>query len=422
MRSPSTRGSALLLVMVVLVLLIGMSGAYLGVISSHHASALRDREGELAFVNAESAVDSALYELNAGKDAAGDGLGAVRGKLNGGTYKVSIEPAFRGPGRYVLRAVGRRGKTGRGVVAVVGPAAASADRFASAVFGDLFVELRQNASVDSFDSRDGDYGSSATNRLRNQAYAGKQGTVKSNGSVTVGANAKVFGEAVAGPEGRVRVQGSGYVDGATTRAIAGESMPPVEVPAVPLQGDRTVPEAGKLVLPAGEHHVGTLVVERGGTLRIEGPATLVVDRLAVEAFASLVIDGTAGPVTIFGTGSFEVDSKAQWVSTTRSPAELSLRLAGDNIVDSACSIKLNGGGEFFGTIYAPNAKLSVESAMKIYGAIAARAVTLGQGVEVHYDQALRPVSSEPAFRLLSWEEVAVGPPAPSGGGGDDDDD
>lgn len=394
-------GSALVLVLILLLIVFGVGGAYLGLSGTNFATALRERDAEIAFAVAESGLDAAVHELNVGIDPGGDGLGAVSGTMGRDTYAVEVRPS--GSARFVLRAEGRRDKARRTIVAVVEASEGGADRFRSAVFGDRYVNLAQASAVDSYDSREGDYATAVKDRVRDAPYAGDAGHVRSNGDVRLEPNAKVFGDVTAGENGDVRVDANAHVDASVTRATEPLEVPPVVVPDLPAGPPMAIPSRSLQVLGPGTIRLSELTVGKGATLILEGPATVVVDLFRADTQATLMVDGKSGPVALIGTGEFHVDHTVDWRSVAKNPLELELKLAG------AGHATLTGRGEFFGTVYAPNADLSLEGSLEVYGALAARSVSLGQYARVHYDEAVGPATPGPEFRVMSLSEEGAGP-------------
>ena len=392
----SDAGSALLLVLILLLIVMGVGGAYLGLASRNFAAALGERDGEIAFAVAESGLDAAVHELNVGIDPDGDGPGAVAGRLGMDDYRVEIRPS--GPARYVLQAEGRRDKTRRTLTAVVESSPGGADRFRSAIFGDRYVHLGEAAAVDSYDSAESDYAEALRDRVRDAPYAGDAGHVRSNGDVRLDANAKVFGDVTTGENGEAYVQSNAHVDSSTTRATEPLEMPPVEIPDLPAGPAMRVPDRSMQVLGPGTIRLSELTVGRSATLVLQGPATLVVDGFRAETQATIMVDGKGGPVTLIGTGEFRLDPTADWRSVAKNPQELSLKLTGSG------AASLTGRGEFFGTVYAPNADLSVDGSLEVFGALAARSVSLGNYARLHYDQAVGPASPGPEFRVVSLRQ------------------
>lgn len=407
-RAARSSGGALLLATVVVVVISGIVAAYMSFMMINYSTASGDVESEMAFVVAESGIDASLNELNAQIDYASDGLGAVRGRLGGPAYEVSIEPSYSGLRRYVLRSIGAVGGSERRIVGVAVPEGVTADRFANAVFGDFSVEIGTNASVDSYDSREGDYDSKRVNRFRNELYAGARGHVKSNGTVRVGPNAKVFGDVTAGSAGEADFVANAHVEGVAGKSLSPEGVPPIAVPAVEGQGSRSVLPRASLTLDARDHHYASLVVGEGATLKIQGPATVILDDFRVAPGARVVIDGSNGPVTLYGTGAFQLDPAARWESTKKQAGELTLRITTDTLLSPHLPVEVDAAGRFYGTIYAPNATLNLDSQMELFGAVSGGRVNLGPSFKVHYDETLAPVATGPNFRLVSYDDVGAG--------------
>jgi hypothetical protein len=64
----------------------------------------------------------------------------------------------------------------------------------------------------------------------------------------------------------------------------------------------------------------------------------------------------------------------------------------------------NGGAQFIGTIYAPEADWTLSGGSGTYGAIVANSVYLTGGMNLHYDESLAS-SNKPIFSLASWREL-----------------
>ena len=77
MKSPREEGAILLLTAVTIMVITAISGAFLGVSSMQHKSAVAFERGAKALTATESAVDVSIYELNTGQDYDNFGLGNV---------------------------------------------------------------------------------------------------------------------------------------------------------------------------------------------------------------------------------------------------------------------------------------------------------------------------------------------------------
>lgn len=393
MKMGSQKGTALLMVTVVLILVMGVAGAYLGLMSYNYSAIAKDQVSEEAFVIAESGLDAAINELNSMRDYDGDGLGVVQGALGRGRYSVTIEPSYSGPKRYVLRAVGSSGEASRGIVAVIDGREGSADRFGGAVFGDLYVEIGSFSIIDSY-ARGGESGLGG-------------GHVRSNGNVRVSPGVLIRGDVTAGPAGEARIPKTAQVTGETGRAPAAQAMPPVEAPSIPVTGNYLVGFGQFARLEAGDYHFSVFRVEMGATMRIQGPAILVVDQWDARSGAKIQVDGSGGPVAIYATGEFRMHPLAKWDNLAQDPSHLALRIATDNITNSSLTVDPVGKGTFRGTIYAPSALIRLVKDAEYYGSVAARAVTLQPGAKVHYDEALKSQPVGATFRVVSSDQFPV---------------
>lgn len=400
-----SRGSALILALIAAITIAAIVGAYFSIVSAQHASTFRASESEAAFVLAESGIDAALSELNAGLDADAGGLGSAQGSLGPGLYEAVIEPAYVGPGRYTIRSVGSRSDQRRAVSVVVSPEGATANSFTVAVFADLELRVGSNVRVDSYDSRKGPYESQATKMTSKKVrFANDRGHVASNGDILFDSNAIVFGDATPGVAGSVRLGGSGTVLGTTTPAEEPVGLPPIEVPSVPEYPPLALGASDRQTLPPAEYAFPSLTLDSNSILRVEGPAVLVVGDFHVGSNAQIILDGV-GTLTIYVTGSFVVDSKARIESVVRDPALISLKIATDAVADPGLPVRIDSNSVIYGTVYAPRASLVVGSNVALYGAISGSRIALDSNAFIHYDEALGPVTTPTRYVIRSWSEV-----------------
>ena len=84
------------------------------------------------------------------------------------------------------------------------------------------------------------------------------------------------------------------------------------------------------------------------------------------------------------------------------------------IIDPDSNVSLDQVGfesnsRLFGTIYAPNAAIEIQSDFELFGAIMARRLHLSSWSRVHYDEALRSTGANGrrVFQTLCWRELAL---------------
>jgi hypothetical protein len=276
-----------------------------------------------------------------------------------------------------------------------------------AAFGDESTKLSSQAMVDSYDSTLGTYASQADNFQYGIAYADVEGAVASNGSISLDQNAHVFGDASCGPEGTTQVLNPATVSGSTTPAPEAVDLPPIVVPTYPLAGNLTVNTTA--VLGAGNYHYNDLLLRTGAQLTVFGPANIVLTNFTMRSNAKFLVDATAGPVRIWVYDDFTMSSNTLLASTDFKASAVEINLLSDNVIDPNTIvdldvIALNSGSMLYGTIYAPNAAIEIDSDFQLYGAMVARTIDLASNCRIHYDAAL--VEERDGDNLL-WTRIAT---------------
>jgi putative adhesin len=232
--------------------------------------------------------------------------------------------------------------------------------------------------------------------------------VGSNQDIELSSNVGVFGDATPGPSGVV-IDSAPAADvyGATSPADEPVVLDPVVVPSIPLSGGPLTVAGAKTVGP-GPVHYKAVTVKAGGTLKIKGPATVVIDDLAVLSNANVIIDSASGPVEIYGTGDFELRSNSTITTLGQHAKDLSVFLTGDTDAFPAPIITLNSNSDFIGTIYAPEADLKLDSNFELFGAVVAESVTLASNSALHFDEDLLYEDGvEPQYEQLSWRVLSA---------------
>lgn len=269
-------------------------------------------------------------------------------------------------------------------------------------FGHSGVTLGSSSFVDSYDSTVGSYAS----QVGPLGHANEKGHVGSNADLLLEIDTEVYGDASPGVTG-VLDDNALIVTGSTAPLESSVAMPPITVPVLPALPSISTLPTGTLI-PPGQYHFPSIMVNVGHTLTITGPAVVVVDDLETRNSSNLVIDATLGPVEIYGTGSFELKSTSSITTHANSALDVSVKLTGDNYGDGADgSVITMSSGSFTGTIYAPNAELVLPSAFQVYGAVMSDVLNLASNASLHYDEALAfgAPGTPPAFETLLWRPV-----------------
>jgi hypothetical protein len=230
--------------------------------------------------------------------------------------------------------------------------------------------------------------------------------VGSNQDIELSANAEIYGDATPGPSG-VLVDGAPetYVYGATSAAQDAVVLSPVVVPTIKATAPLTV--SGKKSFGPGAVHYKAVTVKAGGNLKLIGPATIVIDDLSLLSNSNLLIDATGGPVEIYGTGDFELNSNSTVTTLSDQAKDISLYLTGDTDAKPAPLISFKSNSEFTGTIYAPEADIALSSNFEVFGAVMAESVKLESNASVHFDEDLMYLDGvEPDYEQLSWRVLS----------------
>ena len=150
-------------------------------------------------------------------------------------------------------------------------------------------------------------------------------------------------------------------------------------------------------------------------LTIIGPAKIVCDDFKLKSASEVLVNASAGPVEFFVINDFILNSNTRIHSTTESPLDIAFNLLSDNILDPGIDVNFDedlvdfdSGSKMFGTIYAPNAEITIDSNFELYGSLVARRVDLDSNCRIHYDETLMTAgeAAEVTYETLCWRLVA----------------
>lgn len=254
--------------------------------------------------------------------------------------------------------------------------------------GNPSINMQGSVSTDSYDSSLGPY---------NPETAGHEGSIISNGKISLGGNVYVDGNANPGPGFDFPDTPPPPVNGTYDTLAAPFEVAPIEdeliqsVQAVNDNEDITIVKGAN---PAEPYTGGTdLDLEAGATLILPS-GTYYFSSIKTGSNSQIIV---SGPSVIYVTGNIAI-AGAGIINSTGLPRDLSIRSTGSDI-------KLTGTSDYCGTIYAPNATVKVSGTLNLYGAIVSgKSVDTGTAV-IHYDINLLNTVSGPANgMMLSWIE------------------
>jgi hypothetical protein len=405
---PSRRGTAIIPALLVVLLTATLSMIYLQVSMAKNKEQRSSVDAKRAFYMAEAGLAEAFNGLCMGKS--GDvGTEDLPAEFANGLFYVTAKD--EGQGRTTLKSTGMCG-AGRATLSIV--VARQPDEIASrGFFADQGVTVEPGAYIDSYDSRNGNYQRPSLAAILGGltgAHVGCNGDVTVPGSLL--ANTYILGDTNPGQSGTLfRTLGT-TITGSTAPAASNATLPPIVVPTYTSQGDVHATNGGATI-EQGEQGFGQIRVDTKGDLTINGPAIITADSLVVAG--RINFDARKGPIKLYLRQGIRMLPGSEVRTAQTDPLNLSIAipgsgsvdLDGDGVVDPA--VTLAATGSFFGTIYAPNAPVTLQSSMEIFGAVSAQSLDVQGGTKLHYDRALSESSSDTSGppRFLTWRIVEL---------------
>ena len=136
------------------------------------------------------------------------------------------------------------------------------------------------------------------------------------------------------------------------------------------------------ILPTGIPSLGSISLSGTTVSRtIYGPGTFLVSSITLKSGATLFIDNTAGPVTLYVTGAVAV-SGATIQTADPKPDKFSIYVTGTS------SVGISTTTSFRGVVYAPNSAISLTGAGNFTGAFLGKTLAMSSSAHVHFDSSL----------------------------------
>src|SRR5581483_1625344 len=135
-------------------------------------------------------------------------------------------------------------------------------------------------------------------------------------------------------------------------------------------------------LPTMLTDLGSLDVREGGAT-IVGPGSFQLGDLRVRKGGTLFIDNSAGPVTLYVTGTFLMATGGVVRVADSDPEHFAVYLPGVQ------SVSLSGAAtSFYGVVYAPLSSITIAGQGEFFGAFVGASVLIQDRARVHYDSTL----------------------------------
>ena len=384
------RGSVIMISLGVIVVVTTLGATLMIRSLGEHGLSQRHAARARAFELAEAALDQASFNLRTPLDAADDVLTAT---LPTGTAQVEAVNQL-GPTLWQVTTNGTIGQEQRRIEAIFQLVPQSVFQFA--LFGDQQVNVSGNAITDSYDSSLGPYNNDANSPGYNAAHNGDVGTNSTaTGGVTVGGSIFVDGQVavgagVADPLSVVSGYDPAFITGGTsppsdTQDVAAQSstspMPPVTIPSGLTCSDFTVQGNTTISLPPGTYCYRNLT--------IQGNATLTA----------------SGSVTVYLMGELNAQGNSV-VGVVNDPTQMLFLLS--STAEATLEQTVQGNNTFYGAIYGPQARFTIQGNAQVHGSIIARQINVQGDAVLHYDERLSTSTAVPNVyqrALISWREL-----------------
>ena len=405
--------------------------SYLRMVSTQNYSVARSQAWNRAIPVLEAGIEEAMAQINKSTSAAsfvangwtlvGTNYVKKRG-LGDEAYVVKVStaanPVIESEGFSPIPLA-----TGEFVSRRVRATTRSSSMFTKAMAADGGINLNgNNVRTDSFDSTDPLY---SNNGRYDSTRRKANGDVATNGDVLNIGNADIMGRVSTGPGGAVNLQNNGSVGDLAWHTGGNSGIQPgyvtddmnVDFPEVTAPYLIGLPPLAGSVGGTNYSYVlsGTGTQYSMSSLSLSGNGS--GNRVMVTGDVSLYVSGS---VSISGQAGIIIAPNARLRMYV---AGASTSLGGNGVMNSNASatnfsyyglpsntsVTFNGNAAFTGTIYAPQAALSLggggNNAYDFVGASVSRTVSMNGHFNFHYDEALGRMGNDGGFVVASWNEL-----------------
>lgn len=392
----SRRGSVLYLALLAVIALAGLSLAMVQIGASFSKEVVSRIDDERALYLAEAALAESVFSLRNG------GTGSFASAAAPARYGYGMCWADAVPidaNRNVITIAAAVNKGRAAIEAVLTPTAHPAQQFA--VFSNEPIIVEPSSMIDSFDSTVDTYANQLA--ASTTKHVNENAVLASNSSIHVENPSTIWGDAQPGPDQLATADNPSAISGSTTPSESILYFDPVIEPAIPPSGTLTSSKGKDVVLPAGDYNFTSVTVGGGSKMTIEGPCRILVDDWTIKSNSEFVFDATNGPIEWYVSGTVDLASNSTITTPTKSALATSVYLTGGYAQD----VTFNSNSDFYGTIYGPEATVTIDSNFEVFGAVAANAIVIAANTYIHYDEALLNGSAGQllTFAIQSWRRV-----------------
>lgn len=261
------------------------------------------------------------------------------------------------------------------------------------------VKLGGGAYTDSYDSSIGLYNVAGN--------IGQDGDVGTNADITVVGVGTIGGDAVTGPAGTFNNDPA--VSGSITHD-ASVTLPAVVVPALLTSLASLGSISSTTSIAPGNYKYDKFQLASSDKITITGPANIYITgstSIKMTGSSEIIVSSfSTGPVVIYTDG--DVSAAGQGITnSTYLPSNFQLYGSKSS---PAQNIKLTGGSNFYGLVYAPLGDLTISGISDLYGSYIGDTMTMAGGGALHHDSSLSSLANLPSFipggwKPYSWKEI-----------------
>lgn len=436
-RPRSDRGSAVLTALVLAAVTAVIASTFLFRASQEARLASRSYFQSVALNLAEAGIEEGLFAANGGAFTSANGWTLVTGTTADYAKSITSSLSFNQATGEIHVRVDNTNTLMPTVIAVgviripnqpklikqLRVAARKRQLWANGIVAKGTLTFSGTTSIDSYDSQIGPYNSS-TNRSDQATVATTSTAVD---PVVVGSKAVIYGyvatggaEPVVGPGGMIygaTTPSGTLIDPTRIRRDFTANLPDATAPTGTaaslgaITTGITLPRATDTAGPNGRYLYTATQINVAGAevVAATGAVDLIVTgNVSVTGTASVSI-GSSGSLNIYCPGTVLIAGNGM-VNNSNLPANAGIW--GTAASPSTQSISVGGNGTFIGTVYAPNAAVTLDGNSGTCGAIIAKTATIAGNGQFHYDTRLGGVPAEAHFRPFAWCELTG---APGGG-------
>jgi hypothetical protein len=225
-----------------------------------------------------------------------------------------------------------------------------------ALIGINSLTITGNGETDSYDSRNLPY---------KAATARHNGSVASNGNITLSGSGKVDGDARPGVAKKTTISGAGSVTGSVAPLGAPLKFPSVTLPSSYIDAGDCVMSGGSISIPGGVYVFDTIDLSGSAHITWTSPVVFYV-RKAYKISGNVVID-TYKNIPANRVIKFLPTCKtATWTGT------------------HSC----------VGDLYAPDTDFTIGGNAELFGRVIAKSINLSSSGNLHYDENLPPAGTD----------------------------